>query len=268
MSPTSEAQQTKHPWWDDGQAKHYVSLGPAVPVDPTVNTWSRFGPTFEAYEYSGWIDESVSWKTDCYIGDWSPLLKVRITGPEALAFFEFISTNRWPNFQPGQAKHAIFCQDNGCIVGEGLVLMINKNDLILTSGPGTVWAVYQFQSGRRKFNATLELVTNDWFLFQVQGPRSVELLDEVTDKGVKDINFMHYKELSINGSKFLCLRQGVSGELGFELWGSTEDARRVYSTIVDAGKKHNIRQLGARTKMVNHVSYQVPFPSKVHGCLT
>ncbi|KAF4996668.1 hypothetical protein FDECE_12346 [Fusarium decemcellulare] len=258
MAPTSQAKQ---PWWDDGQKKHFVPLAPAVPVDPTINTWSRFGPTFEAYEYSGWIDESVSWKTDCYIGDWSPLLKVRVTGPEALSFFEYISTNHWPNFKPGQAKHAIFCQDNGCVVGDGLLLMLDKDDFLFTSGPGTVWVTYQFRSGRKKFNANLELVTDDWFLLQVQGPRSAQLLNEVTDRGVQDIKFMHYKELSVDGSKFLCLRQGVSGELGFELWGPAKDARKIYSYIVDVGKKHNIRQLGARAKMVNHVEAAFATPS-------
>ncbi|KAI8162584.1 Aminomethyltransferase [Colletotrichum sp. SAR 10_70] len=264
MSPSTSQvpnQSSDQRWFDDGHAKHHVPLAPAVPIDPTVNTWSRFGPTFEAYEYSGWIDESISWKTDCYIGDWSPLLKARVKGPEAQAFFEFISTNRWPNFKPGQAKHAIFCQDNGCVVGEGLVLMLAKDDLIFTSGPGTVWLAYQFQFGRKKFDATLELVSNDWFLLQVQGPRSAKLLNEVTAEGVQEIEFMHYKELSIDGTKFLCLRQGVSGELGFELWGPAKDARKIYSSIVDAGKPHNLRQLGARTKMVNHVEAAFATPA-------
>ncbi|KAF4493005.1 hypothetical protein CGGC5_v001721 [Colletotrichum fructicola Nara gc5] len=72
---------------------------------------------------------------------------------------------------------------------------------------------------------------------------------------------MHYKELSIDGTKFLCLRQGVSGELGFELWGPAKDARKIYSSIVDAGKPHNLRQLGARTKMVNHVEAAFATPA-------
>lgn len=240
-------------WWSHTQ-EPTLPLTAAVPVDLSVKTWSTFGRSFEAYEYTGWIDESLSWKTDCYIGDWSPLMKARIRGPEAKAFFEFISTNSWPTFKTGQAKHAIFCQDNGRVVGEGLVLKLDKDDFIFTSVPGIPWLLYQFQYGRKKFNATLEVVSDKWYLLQVQGPRSVQLLDEVTNDGVRDIKFMHWKELSIEGSKFLWLRQGVSGELGFELWGPMADARKVYSKIVEVGKKYRLRQLGARAKMVNHVS--------------
>ncbi|KAI9148993.1 glycine cleavage t protein (aminomethyl transferase) [Paramyrothecium foliicola] len=41
--------------------------------------------------------------------------------------------------------------------------------------------------------------------------------------------------------------------LGFELWGPDKEAKKIYGSIVDAGKKHDIRQLGARAKMVNHL---------------
>lgn len=259
MTAQTNGQKNDQAWWDHGDRSHALQLSPAVPLDLSINTWSRFGQVYEAYEYTGWIDESISWKTDCYIGDWSSLAKARVTGPEAQAFFEYISTNQWPDFKPGQCKHAIFCQDNGCIVGDGLVLMLGKDDFLFTSGPGTVWLVYQFRFGRRKFNATLDLVTDDWFLLQIQGPKSVQLLDDLTDKGVRDIKFMNWKELSIDGTKFMCLRQGVSGELGFELWGSMKDAQKIYRAITEAGQKHNIRRLGARTKCVNHVRQRVPF---------
>ncbi|KAJ3530920.1 hypothetical protein NM208_g9107 [Fusarium decemcellulare] len=233
---SSETQQADSAWWDHGEKSHSVPLSPAVPMDVNINTWSRFGQVFEAYEYTGWIDESLSWKTDCYIGDWSSLAKARVTGPDAKAFFEFISTNQWPDFKPGQAKHAIFCQENGKIVGDGLVLMLAENDFLFTSGPGTVWATYQLHYGRKKFDASLHLVTDDWCLLQVQGPKSIELMDEITDKGVRDIKFMHWKTLSIDGVEFMCLRQGVSGELGFEIWGPMKDAKKIFTSVFEQGK--------------------------------
>lgn len=232
-----------------------IPVAPMVPIGPAVNTWTRFISSFEAFEFTNWIDESVSWKTNCYIGDWSPLLKMRVQGPEAQAFFEYLSTNHWPKFKPGQAKHAIFCRSNGNIMGEGIVMMLGDDDFIFTSVPGVTWALYQFYHGVRKFNATVELVSDQWYLFQVQGPKSVRLMEEITGDTVRDLKFMHAKEMSIQGSKFLCLRQGVSGELGFELWGPALDGQKIYSEIVRFGVKFGIRQLGGRAKPVNHVGY-------------
>ncbi|KPM37930.1 hypothetical protein AK830_g8625 [Neonectria ditissima] len=193
-----------------------------------------------------------SWKSTCYIGDWSPLLKIRIRGPESKAFLEYLSTNHWPNFKPFQAKHAILCQDNGTIMGEGVVMMLRNDDFIFTSVPGVTWALHQFHRGSRKFNATIDIVTDEWYLFQVQGPKSVEVMEAATQSSVTDLKFMHSKDMSINGSKFWCLRQGVSGERGFELWGPADEGQAVYKAIMASGAKYGIRQLGGRAKPVNH----------------
>jgi vanillate/3-O-methylgallate O-demethylase len=44
-------------------------------------------------EYTDWIDESISWKETCYIGDWSFLWERRFRGPDVLKLFSiFLST--------------------------------------------------------------------------------------------------------------------------------------------------------------------------------
>ncbi|KAF5975360.1 FAD dependent oxidoreductase [Fusarium bulbicola] len=204
-----------------------VPVAPNVPVDPSVNTWSRFITTFEASEFTDWIDESLSWKKTCHIGDWSPLLKIRVRGPDSKAFFEYLSTNHWPKFQPNQAKHAIFCRDNGTIIGEGVLMMLGHDDFIFTSVPGVTWAV--------------------------QGPSSVAVMEAATKSSITDLKFMHSRKISIDGHSFLCLRGGVSGEQGFELWGPAEEAHAVYRAILSHGSEFGIRQLGYRAKAVNHV---------------
>jgi vanillate/3-O-methylgallate O-demethylase len=82
---------------------------PAVPLARKVPTYTRFGTTFEPWEYTDWIDESMSWKETVYIGDWSPLEKFRVKGPEALKFFSSIAVNSFAKFDVGQAKHIILC---------------------------------------------------------------------------------------------------------------------------------------------------------------
>jgi vanillate/3-O-methylgallate O-demethylase len=38
-------------------------------------------------EYTDWIDESMSWKETCYIGDWSFLWERRFRGRDVLKLF-------------------------------------------------------------------------------------------------------------------------------------------------------------------------------------
>ena len=92
-----------------------LPLVAGVPPARHVPTYTRFIHAFEPWEYTDWIDESMSWKDALYIGDWSPLGKFRVTGPDALTFFSSIAVNSFAKFDIGQAKHIILCNRDGKI---------------------------------------------------------------------------------------------------------------------------------------------------------
>src|SRR5262249_23073131 len=104
------------------KASHQTSRGlahaPALPVARDVHTYTQFGSTFEPWEYTDWLDESLSWKDTLFIGDWSPLEKMRVRGRDALKFFSTIAVNSFAKFDVGQAKHIILCNRAGKIMGE------------------------------------------------------------------------------------------------------------------------------------------------------
>lgn len=239
-------------------ASHTLLLAPAVPVKANTNTYTRFGQSFEPLEYSDWIDESMSWKTSCYIGDWSPLQKMLVKGPDALKFFSSIAVNSFTKFELGQAKHTVFCDSAGQVIGEGILMRLAEEDFLFTSGPGLLWAHYQFQKGA--FEATAELQPNR-FILQVSGPSALHVMEKVTGGSMRDIGFMRFAPRAIQGRGFLALRQGMAGEVGFELHGDLADGEAIYQAVLDAGAEFGIRRLGGRVKMVNHVEACFPTPT-------
>jgi glycine cleavage system aminomethyltransferase T len=80
-------------------------------------------------------------------------------------------------------------------------------------------------------------------------------MEAATRFTITDLKFLYAKWMSIDGMEFLALRQGASGERGYELWGPAKDGQVVYNAIVTAGKKFGIRELGMCAKLVNHVRY-------------
>ena len=89
----------------------------------------------------------MSWKDTLYIGDWSPLAKMRVKGRDALKFFSAIAVNSFAKFDIGQAKHIILCNRAGKIMGEGVLMQLAEEEYLFTSGPGVAWADYQFRKG-------------------------------------------------------------------------------------------------------------------------
>ncbi len=236
-----------------------IALTPVVPVDRGVSTYTRFAGFFEPYEYTGWVDESLSWKNGCYIGDWSPLAKFHVKGSDALQLFSDISVNSFSRCDIGHAKHLSLCNGAGKLMGEGILMRLADDEFLFTSGPGVPWVTYMHEQGGYRARATQLGMSQ--FITQVQGPQSLHLLEQVTGESLRDIGFMRFRKSRIGAMEFIVLRQGMAGELGYELHGSSEHGLAIYQTLLDAGRGFGIRRLGGRTKMVNHVEACFPTPS-------
>ena len=215
-------------------------------------------------EYTGWEDENVSWKEDVYLGDWSYLDELRVSGRDALDFFSAYAVNSFERFSVGQAKHAIFCNQNGKVIGEGVLTREGENDYLFNArGPVSTWLLFNHK--RNSFNSDINLKISE-FKFQVSGPKSIALLQELVDTDeFLSTKFMHVAYSSIQGIPVRFIRQGMAGELGFELQGPGDRAAEVRGRILELGSKYNLRRMGARTAMVNHL--EAGFPTVTHDYL-
>lgn len=214
-------------------------------------------------EFTGWADENVSWKETCCIGDWSYLDELRVEGPDALRFFSDFIVNSVAKFAVGQAKHVICCNLNGKVIGEGILMRHGEESFEFNArGPVTPWLEYNLQKG--KYNATSTCTLRD-FKYQVSGPHSIHLAEKLTGIDLRDIGFMHFRHARIAGCDLFLLRQGMAGEIGFEIHGPAQQGSAVYSAILEAGKEYGLRRMGARTAMINHL--EAGFPTVTHDYL-
>lgn len=219
-----------------------------------------FNVRFGKPEYTDWLDESMSWKETCYIGDWSFLWERRFRGPDALKLFSNISVNSFAKFDIGQAKHVIHCNEAGKVIHEGILSRLGEDEFMLF-GRGGFWADYKMRHGR--YNASSE--QDDWFNFQVSGPNSPQVLERAAGMSVRGIPFMHFGRIRIGDCEMLALRQGMAGEIGFELQGPSKFSQQVYGAILEAGSDFGIRRMGARVSSINHL--EACFPTIVSDYL-
>jgi vanillate/3-O-methylgallate O-demethylase len=205
-------------------------------------------------EFSGWMDESTAWKKTCYIGDWSFLLKIRLTGPDAFRLLSYLCINSLAKFAIGQAKHAVMCDHGGRVIAEGVLMRFGEQDFSFQGGPMNYWLAYMCEAGGYDATTTIE----DGFNFQVSGPAALYALEKVTGDSLRDIGFMRFRETGIGSMRFKILRQGMAGEIGFELQGRQQDLLPVYDAILETGRAFGMRQLGVRTFSINHLEACFP----------
>ena len=201
-------------------------------------------------EFTSWAEESRAHVQTCYLGDWTPLNKINVRGRQALEFLGGLGMNNLSAFEIGQIKHHVQLDDNGWVASEGVLCRLGEEEFVYTAGSGD-WLGWQFRRGN--WDAEITDVSPDQFIFGVQGPTSLFVLERTTGESLRDIDFNRSRESRIGDVAVRVLRTGISGELGYELHGPANDANEIWSAVVAAGAEFGLRQLGLRSQSVQHI---------------
>lgn len=235
-----------------------ISFSPAAAAQEeggNVAVYRKFLANWEPWVYTNWIEECMSWKETCYIGDWSSLVKFHLKGPDTIKFYTDVCANNISNWAVGQAKHGIMCNEDGKVAGEGVVMRLGEDEIISMGSIG-YWSEYRLRTGN--YNATGRQVGPERFVLSIQGPNSIYLLEKVTGESLRDIKFMRFRNVKIDDMQVIIVRTGMSGELGYELHGPCELASEVHRIVYEAGQEFGIKRLGGRAKQVNHAEACFP----------
>jgi glycine cleavage system aminomethyltransferase T len=216
-------------------------------------------------EYSGWRNEVMSWKQTCYLHTGlNPAFTHRVKGPDALKLFSDICVNGFARFQVGTLRHGIMCNNEGLIMAHGVLARVAEDEFITHYlGP---WTDYKLKTGN--YNATGEFI-HDEFIFQVAGPRSLEVLETATGECLHDIRFAGHRTSEIDGMQVRVLRVGMAGTLGYEVHGKIANVTAIYDALMQAGRLFGITKLGRTAYTMSHTENGFPqlfvhFPAPLH----
>ena len=210
----------------------------------------NWAPVWLPWEYTNWLEEGRSFHDTAYLGDWSALVKVQIRGPEALEFLSYIGTNDLSNFSIGRVTHHVQVNEDGKIAAQGVLYRVGDEEFWFTGG-SAYWAYYMLKQGRWDAEALVD--SADHFLFSVQGPQSLSIMEAATGADLGNLRFNQWDAFELAGATVRVLRTGITGEIGYELHGAAEYGNAVWSRVVDVGERFGLKQLGVRAQAISHV---------------
>lgn len=247
MSDSRKIQFTKYVPFDFDNYVFYHNDGKAI-------TPANVGGV-HPFEYTNWCDEMLSWHENCYIhAGLNPANIYRVKGPDALKFLSDICVNTFENFAIGKGKHGIMCNEDGFIMQDGL-LVRESEDSFLTFW---MWPYCEYALSQGNYDVVGENLSDQMFMYQLGGPRSLEILETATGEDLHDIKFIHSRESVINGQKVNIIRMGMAGSLAYEVHGLTEGALDVYNAILEAGESYGLRRIGRHAYWNTHTECGFP----------
>lgn len=207
------------------------------------------------YPKNGVIQEYNSVRTQVGVFDVSHLGKISVVGEGSLEFLNTALTNDLNRIIPGQAQYTLICNDNGGVIDDLIVYQNSASNFFLVPNASNNAAVFEVLKSTAPSQITVSNLHEDFAVFAVQGPKSVSMLDSL---GIDtDIDYMQFLNAKIGDSELIVCRTGYTGELGFEIIPSWQNAEKVWSQLMQAAEKFNGTAcgLGARDILRTEMGY-------------
>lgn len=189
--------------------------------------------------------------------DLTPLRKVEVKGPGALALAQRLVTRDIGGQQDGQMHYAPICDEQGGIVNDCTVYRFGPQHLWIIVG--NLSDVEWIQDVARDFEVQAEHITDRLCNLAVQGRRSRDVLRTLVGPVIDGLKYYRFAQATIAGAPVVLSRSGYTGELGFELFLAPEHAGTIWDAVMDAGKADNILPCGFTSLDMVRVEYGLVF---------
>ncbi|MEO8020174.1 MAG: aminomethyltransferase family protein [Pseudomonadota bacterium] len=224
-------------------------------------------------EFSNWRDEQRAWRHTAVLFDQSHhMAELTVRGPDAFRLMSYLTINSFSTFTPNKAKQMVPCNHDGYVIGDGILFYLDRDELLFVGRAPTVnWIQFHAQTGGYKVDVIRDdrspshprgkAVVRRHYRYQVQGPNAMKILEKLHGSKLPDVKFFTMDSINIGGRKVRCLRHGMAGEPGLEVWGPYEERDEIREAILAAGVEFGLVQVGSRAYASNTLeSGWIPSP--------
>ena len=158
-----------------------------------------------------------------------------ISGPDALKLLQKIFPRDISKVKKGRCSYQFACYHDGGMITDGLLLRINDNQFWFAQADGDMFSWYKAHAE----GLNVKIVEPNVWVSQIQGPRSMELLDLLTKTNISsNWKYFDWKEINISEEKVIISRSGFSNELGWEIYFRPENnIEKLGDLILEEGSK-------------------------------
>lgn len=224
-------------------------------------------------EFSNWRSEQRGWRETAVLFDQSHhMAEITVSGPDAAKLLASLTINSFAGFTPNKAKQMVPCSYDGYVIGDGILFHLDKDELLFVGRTPTVnWIQFHAETGGYKVQVVRDdrspsqprgkAVVRRHYRYQIQGPNAAKVLEKLNGGPLPDVKFFNMDAIDIKGRRVRCLRHGMAGAPGLEIWGPYVESDEIRAAIVEAGKDFGLVQVGARAYSSNTLeSGWIPSP--------
>ncbi len=188
--------------------------------------------------------------------DGSTLGKFRLHGPDALKALQRVFVSDMSKVKQGRIKYSAMCNDDGCVIDDGVVIKQGENDYYFTTSSGRAGQTVEWIRYHTRYdgwNFALVNLTDSLGVINLSGPNARKVLEKIVDIDISNeaFGYSEYKEFKIQDAvQTRAMRLGFVGELSYELHVPSSYMKAVWLMLKEAGKQFNIQNFGVEAQNV------------------
>ncbi len=207
-------------------------------------SFTDFGGWEMPVEFDSIREEHEAVRTAAGIFDVSHMGEIEVTGPDATALMQALTSNDVASLAPGQAQYSTITDEDGTIIDDTVVYRVPSDQPADTPGAGADYLfipnaghdaeMHERWTAHREahdLDADVDNRTDDYGIVAVQGPDAVDLVADAAGEAVRDITRFTAEPATIADTPCWIARTGYTGEDGFEILFHVEGAEAVWGAL-------------------------------------
>jgi aminomethyltransferase len=186
-------------------------------------------------QYEGIKAEHEAVRTQAGLFDVSHMGEAVFRGPDAERAVQRLVTRDVGRLETGQAGYSAVCYESGGTVDDVIVYRREGDFLVVVNASNREKDLAHFRENTHDLDVTVADESDDWALLALQGPEADDLLQKVTATDLSGLRPFRFTEGEVAGTRTMISRTGYTGEDGFELYLTPDDAPQVWRALLEAG---------------------------------
>lgn len=196
-------------------------------------------------QYEGVNLEHETVRNGVGVFDVSHMGEFFITGPNALALIQKVTSNDASVLTNGRAQYSCLPNETGGIVDDLIVYKFNEEKYMLVVNASNIDKDWEWINRHNTVGATLENHSDQYSLLAIQGPKAVDAMQSLTQVDLSAIKYYHFEVGTFAGiDDVIISATGYTGSGGFEIYFKNEDAETIWSKVFEAGAPLGIKPIG------------------------
>jgi aminomethyltransferase len=196
-------------------------------------------------QYEGVNAEHETVRNGVGVFDVSHMGEFLLSGPNALALIQKVTTNDASVLFDGKAQYSCMPNGKGGIVDDLIIYRINAEEYFLVVNASNIEKDWNWISSHNDLGVDMKNLSDNYSLLAIQGPKAAQAMQSLTDVSLSEMVYYTFQYGKFAGIENVMISAtGYTGSGGFEIYVKNQDVEILWDRVFEAGKDWGIKPIG------------------------